>query len=687
MLVPLSVTLLLLSGCGEDKKSDPNDAAADDNGGGSGDAEVQAQDGPADSLADTGPFPLPSLDSPVPLSVGAAGGPLPVPLGVPICGFMPEGGKQSAYSYNFPGTLKSWLRPTARVIAVEGGTSRLLLVRMDLIGITPQFVERVAHDVSEITGYDWTGKVIMGATHSHSSSGRLAQGAIWSMLADAFFPELFEKVVSGVVDLAVQAILDMEPGKLGHGFVETDKLHNDRRCENPELRDDRLHMLRFDRLDGSLKALMLVHSAHGTVLGAGELNLSRDIVGGIEEKVKESFDTPVEVLFFQAGAGDMSPGSPEVDNSGDLPVINSAYSRIEKVGELAAEAVQSSVWDIETAADARVESRWSYVPLGRGLMGYADGEFPYEGGGAYCGSTVDSECWSGEPTPIPDLDKKCGDISMLAEAAGFPGESAPDRTLLAAAWLGETLLATFPGEPVTQVLLNVEEKLKAKKDSLDVVVIGYAQDYVGYSTPEWDWYEGGYEASGAMWGPKQGDYLTDRAVEVAWKLVEPESQLSFVDSGSYPLLAPDVAPFKPGFSVTAPAITAQPAAVVAAGETVAVEFAGGDPWYLDPRVVLEKEGAGGFAEVLRPNGSAVDSRGYEFVLSVTYSPAYEEKKTAMERTFTWRAEMPSDRRVESAVFPLQGKYRFRITGGYRTVEAPDPAGMQYELFSEPFVVE
>ncbi|MBM4354381.1 MAG: hypothetical protein FJ109_11395, partial [Deltaproteobacteria bacterium] len=548
----LPVAFFLVIGCSSGSGTDtlepvdvtevtsPTDMIADGLGDTVPDAAGDAVPGD-EATADASPFPLPPLDEAVKLRFGTAGRLLPVPLGVPTCGYMPAAGVTTPFCENFSGSERVYHHPTLRVFVLEGGKSRLLLIRLDLIATNTLFVERIAHDLTEKTGYDWTGKVFVGGSHTHSSAGRLAPGPIWEVMADSFFPQMFDRVLNGVVDAAVEAILSMEPARMGYGIVETDKLHSDRRCENPELRDDRLHVFRFERQDGTVKGLFLVHSLHGTVFGAEDHLLSRDSFGGVEDKIKERFDHPVEVMMFQAGAGDMSPGSPKVEKPADSPDIPDSFSRIEALGVAAADAIEQAFEKMEPTDDVPLASVWHYVPLGRDIMGYEDGVFPFPGGGAYCGSTVETECWTGEPTPIPDLDKKCMDIAFLAEGAGFPGEQAPDRTLLGAAMLGDVLLMTFPGEPVTQVLLNIEDGIKTLfPGQKKIVVSGFAMDYIGYSTPEWDWYQGGYEASGALWGPKQGDYLTARAVEIATELLDPGDTIPFEDPGPYPLLFNDV---------------------------------------------------------------------------------------------------------------------------------------------------
>lgn len=690
LTVIMLAALLGFAACSGNSSDGPDDTGATqdtlESDGIPADSQTDAAvvpDGQSDdaALEDTGSdvsfFPLLPLEEPVPLKVGTANRCMPVPLGIPICGNAPPNKPLSPYSVTFPGSSFIYLHPTIRVVALEGGTSRLLMIRVDLIAVNSTVVQRVVHDLTEATGYDWEGKVIFNASHTHSSAGRMAAGFIWQIMADAFFPELFERMVAQIVDISMEALVDMEPGAMGYGVVETPDLHNDRRCENPELSDDRVHLLRFDRADGTPKALVMVHSVHGTIIGADNQNLSRDAVGGIEEKVKESFDSYVEVLFLQAGTGDQSPDSPQYEAQQPAAPVKDDYNRVESLGLTAADAVQSVFWDIQTNPDVPIDSVSHYVPLGRDVMGYKDGEFPFPSGGAYCGTMAESECWTGEPTPIEGLDQMCLDIAVSED-------SAPDRTIMTAALLGDLLLVTFPGEPVTQCLLNVEDGIrKLFPEQEKIVVLGYSQDYIGYSTPEWDWWQGAYEASGALWGPKQGDYLTAAGIEVAASLLDGAMSISFEDPGPYELLYGEPAQFKPTQAKGAGNIITQPQSGKA-GDSVIFEFAGGDAWHLMPLVTLEKEGGAEFQPVKRTNGTTVDSMGYEFFTTMTMDPTYAQNKTIKTRVFTWHVEMPTARPVKTGALPLNGTYRLRATGSY--LDYQSKLLKDYDLVSQPFTV-
>ncbi|MBM4371846.1 MAG: hypothetical protein FJ098_09340, partial [Deltaproteobacteria bacterium] len=440
-----------------------------------------------------------------------------------------------------------------------------------------------------------------------------------------------------------------------------------------------LWVLRFDGDDGEPKALLLVHSLHGTTIGADALHFSRDAPGGIEEKVREGFDHPVVVMLWQAGTGDMAPnGAPEPLSDDPIP---SDYGDIEGAGAVARDLVAGLVPDIATTTEVDLAAVHAYARIDRETLGYAEGEFPFEGGGAYCEKEGD-QCWSEETgwTPIEGLDKACLDVKL------FLGEGVPDKTFFSAIRIGDLAVVTYPGEPVTACTLEVEENIHAEFPGQAVVVVGYTQDYIGYSTPEEDWYQGAYEASGAIWGPKQGDYVTARVSELGLHLLDPGAfPLPFEQPDPFPVEIPDASAWNVSASPVAGTVVTEPAAKLVPGAVAVFEFTGGDPWLLLPRMALEKDmGDGAWEPVTWPSGEPVDGSGYEATWEVFPDPDYTSKPTATVRTYTWRLSLPTRRHQEPGFGDLDGTYRLRVTGSFRSQETM--AVESYEVLSAAFTI-
>jgi neutral ceramidase len=228
-------------------------------------------------------------------------------------------------------------------------------------------------------------------------------------------------------------------------------------------------------------------------------------------------------------------------------------------------------------------------------------------------------------------------------------------------------------------------------------VIGYAQGHVGYLLHAEDWLRGGYEPSINLWGPLEGEYIAERALELA-RLASTPARDNAADGSTYwrptppaPVPAPDPAPragtvptelpatvFFPSVSRMAARPTrAQPDAMVPRLGLARFAWIGEDPLSGTPRVTLQRErtaGRGDFADVTRRSGRPVQDGD----LLVGWTPDPLMGATA-PRTHYWVVEWQAVAPVGSAYpdalsgragVPL-GRYRFLVEGtGYRVDSDP-----------------
>jgi hypothetical protein len=356
------------------------------------------------------------------------------------------------------------------------------------------------------------------------------------------------------------------------------------------------------------------------------------------------------------------------------------FNAIESAGNTAAEFVLSQLESIETHPQIPLWSRIERFEFNRKKMGYLDGVWPYEHGAVYCGISIqDAVCWGeGEPPEAEMLSSGC---------IPFPAElPAPKVTSVGAARIGDLHLLSLPGEPGTELSLNMVSRIQKNTGIKALGVIGYALDYIGYSLMEDDWYLGGYESSGAIWGPKQGAWLGQHAVglfdhavggeALAWDPPPPRATYVIGDS-SYQAETP----------LGDPKIVTEPATEVVAGDLVVVTIHGGDPWHGLPTIGLERLsgtdalGNGRFDAVVRKNGAPMRNiDGYEFETRLATSPGYADNLGPIQRDFEWTFVF-STRRPAATTSPdlAGGTFRFSITGSAGT-----NAG--YALNSQPFKV-
>lgn len=605
-----------------------------------------------------------------PLMAGVAEVRMPVPVGIGTVGYLgvTVDAEPSPFARRYPATTRVHGHPSFRAVVISRGPGEeVVFLRTDMIGVFQQFRRAIVLAAEARLGRPIDDALVLAGTHTHSGPGRVLDGGgIFDLIADSFFPEFYERMVDAAADAIVQAFEDLAPARVGYTWAESAGGHSDRRCEDGrDHTNDALPLIAIER-DGEIDALVLAYAVHSTALGIEDLTLSRDVAGAIEEYVESHFDHPMLALFFNSWGADMSPGSP------DVPLEPGAaqpdgYERMNKVGAAVADAVDAGIAGITWQDDVEVLAGVHRIHLNRSAIGYADGEFPFEFGGVFCGGTGDTDC---DPLTVEmNLDRRCIPFP--------PDHPVPPQTEISAGRVGALTFVTFPGEPGTLLAEELLGRLQRRFGESDVVLFGYAQDYTGYSILEEDWFQGGYEASGALWGPRQGEYLVDAAEAVFERVV--------VSRGGLDPLAP--APLPPfdveGYTPYVPADAQQVGTVendvsinYGPTEIVTLSVAGGDPWLGTPTATLtDAQGE----PILGPNGKPIDSDGYAFWIDLSVSPGYGDEPNASMRTFRWSFSMPAAQTVPGLLPDLgSGSYRLRVS-------IPTQGGMT-EAYSAVFTI-
>lgn len=677
--------------------SDPTDMARVDSQP-SVDAALDAQRAdqavPPDATVDAAPLDMavdmadamwlprdPALEAPPPGAwrVGTAIRRMPVPLGMGTSGFGPT--QAEAYSTPFqkayPGTRRVHLHPDFRAVVFEAGDgNRLYMARIDAIGVTANIRRALVARLEARYGAGIDQQLVLAATHTHSGPGRLIDKPLWRLIADEFFPEHFERMVDALEGAFVEAVEGMQPAQVGFAVASTSDLHSDRRCGNPEEDDPDFPILKIADMTGNTKGLLLFHTIHGTALGMDQYSLSQDVTGAIEAKVAERFADDVFVMYVNGAAADMSPGNPPLDRDGAAAPWPRDYEKCEAVGRAAADTVMSVVDQIELKAEGVVHSRTARVPLNREAIGYTPEEFPHQYGAVYCGAAFEERC-VGEPAYE----------NLLVGCVAMPdaANSAPTQAPITVGQIGELAFVTTPGEFSVALGRRAAQGFAAET-GLTTVVVGYAQEYTGYSLSEEDWYQGGYESSGALWGPKQGDHLADAVISLGRAYADSRLPLRFADQA--PIAVPPDYEYEAWPTMRSPAgaaVVTEPPEAAAKGDVIEFVYRGGDPWLGNPIVTLEQQVGEAF-ETVRLGAQPVTTDGYAMTLELVPDPPYDRMEPpGTSHTFNYHTTLPVGRAFGGGPPLAGGTFRFVARGRIHVEGAPEP--VEYTIPSRPFTVQ
>jgi len=629
----LSLLALSLTGCGKD-------------------------DADADDTAVTWPDPGEVM-------AGVATARIPAPLGIGTAGFGPfdAPSSNSPFADIYPATTTLHGHPEIDVTVISrGATHEVVFVRIDAVGMFQQLRRALVMELEDRLERPMDDALVIGATHTHSGPGRIIDGGgIFDLIADTFFPDFYDALIDSIADTVEAAYADLAPARIGIGSAYSGDGHDDRRCEDGlTYENGDIPLIAVER-DGELDALVMAYAIHGTVLSIDDLTLSQDASGGIEQAVSDRFDRSVQVTMFNSWGADMSPGNPEItfQEGAERP---EGYDRMEQVGVAVADAVELAIGDIVWLDEPTVSASTHRSHIDREWIGYDDETFPFEYGGVYCEG--DDDC---DPeTTVEGLDQGC-----LAFTEDFP---APNQTVMTAGQIGDLYFVTFPGEPGTLLAEGILERIAEDHDEVgQMMFLGYTQDYLGYSILEDDWWQGGYEASGALWGPRQGEYLSDRAVDTFGSHMGTYDELD-EPSPIEPFTPDDYTPYAPQTAEGVGQLSLDASASYGPLENVVVTVQGTDPWLGAPIAWLE---TGDGQPVLRPNGVPAMSDDYNFHWSLLVDPEYDDD--ASSRTFYWTVTLPLTRTVPGGLVIAPGDYRLRF-------EIPLEDGGVEEVTSATFAV-
>ncbi len=637
--------------------------------------------------------------------------------------------------------------PRVRALALGAGDETVVFLKADLASSYQGFV----HDVEAALGPAFSGKVIVASSHSHSSFGNYSGHTGLSVGFGVWRSHVYDPLIQQLAAVAQQAIDAMQPAQIGFAyngdFDPEDLVSHDRRSENdmfvggPE-KDHHLFVIRVDDAAGEPMAVLPVFGIHGTVGGSDNPLVSTDAIGGIERVLEESFDSQVLVMHLQGAAGDVSPSGHGSIDCGDMQVC-SDFARVETIGIYAHDAIMAAWTEAGSAMQSEMEMEMltRTIPLGPdyhnfrirngeleyaewNLLRQADGvvygddgklvspidEFNAPSGAALCDPTRTALLGPAQMPGTRDSEysyRGCNMLQVIAPVIATlldveidgPPVCETTQTTISALRMGEWMLATLPGEPVTQLASYLRTLSPMPEDH--TIVVGYSQDHTGYLLRPEDWLLGGYEPTVTFWGPLEAELIVEQSAALMplattseredgnadgiAHVRSPSYQDDFPTSdapGSIPVgTIPDSLPSYIFTRLLRPITEVQPASTVPRFESAFFTWVGEDPLSGTPRVVLQQRDpdTGTWADVARRSGRLVQ----DGAIVLTWTPDPIENPMGGPRIHYYTVEMQAvtpmgmpglDTLADRAGLPL-GDYRFRVEG------------TSYELTSEPFTVQ
>lgn len=205
-----------------------------------------------------------------------------------------------------------------RVVVMDDGAQKFVLVSSDLCLVSPSEYDKVAGIIQEKFNIS-TENFWWSTTHTHSAPELGPPG-----LAEAFLGERYthqydtnytNKTEEKLYEAIGTALSRLEPARLAVGWGESNANINRRARDihgetnlglNPDIPVDRkIGLLRLEKADHSIMAIIANYAMHGTVIGGECTLISGDGPGVVSNYVEDQTGAPM--LFINGAAGNVAP--------------------------------------------------------------------------------------------------------------------------------------------------------------------------------------------------------------------------------------------------------------------------------------------------------------------------------------------------------------------------------------------
>lgn len=370
---------------------------------------------------------------------------------------------------------------SVRVLALENGPERALIVSFDLLGLSPVWADRLVEALGGRSGVS-PDQIILACTHTHSGPMTARMRGIAG--EDSAYLENLERAV---LRAAAQAVERLQSARLSWGRAPLRLAHNRRQqVDGPDgvsvvlgrnpggPADTAVRVLHLRTKD---QAILLFHYAcHPYCLGGDYTLISADFWGyAAEALAHEGFDS----IYLNGCCGDLAPelafGGPEAARQTGVELAEAVMTALH-----AGPASDSAVLAVRSR---RLELAHDVVPRLADIQAELNG----------VDRTV-REVERADPRVIERIRTAWREwIAELATAIGSDGRLPPLAARVSVARIGEGALVALPGEMFYEAGRDIARELSAKP----VCVAAYCHGYIGYiPTPE-AFALGGYEVEEA----------------------------------------------------------------------------------------------------------------------------------------------------------------------------------------------
>lgn len=392
-----------------------------------------------------------------------------------------------------------------RVLTLNDGEDTIVLIEVEVVITGGYFAREIRKMVNEEFGIP--GKnVLVNACHTHT--GPEGYYEEFGKYPKEYDPEMKETMQKRIMGAVREALENQQPATVAVEEIELKGFFSNRHNPSGPV-DYRAVLLLVRDMEGNPVTGYLNMPAHATSAPAEQLMISSGWPGFFADAMQEKLGPDSTFLFLQGAAGNISPRG---TGGGET-----RWEGIKIYGERLADTVWEHIGKMPAGtSDFPIEADMERLVV-KVRRGSTVREFA---------ASIPQRTREIKESGLPEKEKE-RQINWLKERMGIENFMQPmiktmDRvrkgrtlTWVQAMRLGDTLLVAFPGEALSQVSIEMRERLAPRI----VSVLGYSNDHLGYLSTQEVYEQGGYEAGMGLCYPESTYEFMDVNEKMAQKLV------------------------------------------------------------------------------------------------------------------------------------------------------------------------
>jgi len=225
------------------------------------------------------------------LKVGVARADITPPVGTRMAGYIQR--KDGSKGIHDP----LW----AKALYLSDSLTEAALVSIDSLAVDRKLTQAVRDRIQQITGVPGE-HVNIAATHTHSGPSGLAELSF----GGGYDEDLLGFTVSQIAKTVQQAREGVFEARLKVGSTAVTSITQNR-SDPAQPIDQQLHVLRIEDVDGRLRAVLANYPCHPTFLGYDNLMISADWPGAVCAILEKALGDDVVVLMTNGASSDIHP--------------------------------------------------------------------------------------------------------------------------------------------------------------------------------------------------------------------------------------------------------------------------------------------------------------------------------------------------------------------------------------------